>query len=221
VTISEGAEPFGNIIGTPPGEGDCNAPRRPLEPAKNTFAYDISFPPEHPGDTSRRFTLQFAGTVNDGPFAMDVPLSLGIADRCDFAEKSRDYDGLEGLLTPMAQLVPVGDNIPLPHKNFKLDQVLPLELIQLCGVVQLSDEDIDAPQITGLSESKLGPIDISSMIINDDTGTNSPFFHWDGELNRWVFHFRSVGLAVGRYTLSIRIASRKEYVASFILEDEE
>lgn len=221
VLISPLPESFGDILGTPPGEGDCNTPRRPLDPARNAVAYEVTFPPNHPGDTSREFTLQFAGIVNGGPFTMDMPISLGIADTCVYSEKTRDYDGLDGLLTPMAKLVPVGDEVPLPHKNFKVNAVLPLELRQLCGGVDLDVEDVDAPQIIGLSEEKLGPLDISALILNDDTGTNDPFFHWDTELGRWVYHLRSAGLEIGRYTLKLRIASRKEYVTGFILESED
>jgi hypothetical protein len=221
VLISPLPESFGDILGTPPGEGDCNAPRRPLDPARNAVAYDVTFPPNHPGDTSRPFTLQFAGIVNGGPFSMDMPVSLGVADACVYSEKTRDFDGLDGLLTPMAKLVPVGDEVPLPEKHFKVDAVLPLELRQLCGGVDLDLDDIDAPQIIGLSEAKIGPLDITTLILNNDTATNDPFFHWDAELGRWVYHLRSAGLEIGRYTLKIRIASRKEYVADFILESED
>jgi len=220
VLISPDPESFGDILGTPPGEGDCNAPRRPLDPARNAVPYEVTIPPPHPADTSRTFTLQFAGIVNGGPFVMDMPISLGIADSCVYSDKTRDFDGLDGLLTPMAKLVPVGDDVPLPQKNFKINAVLPLELRQLCGGFDLDVDDIEAPQIIGLSEDKLGPLDITALILNDDTGTNDPFFHWDGELGRWVYHLRSAGLEVGRYTLKIRIASRKEYVTGFVLESE-
>jgi len=218
VTISEDAETFGDILGTPPGEGDCTAPRRPLDPAKNLIPFDVTIPANHPGDTSRPFTLQFAGIVNDSPFSMDMPLSLGIADNCDFSEKSRDFDGLDGLLEPMAKLVPIGDDVPLPRKNFKENHVVPLELHQLCGGVELTGDDVDAPQIIGLVDSKLGPLDITALHLDDDTGTNNPFFTWDADLGRWKFHIRTTELGIGRFTLTIRIASRKEYAAAFILE---
>ena len=221
VTISENAESFGDIIGTPPGEGDCTAPRRPLDPASNAIAYDVTIPANHPGDTSRPFTLQFAGIVNNSPFSMDVPLSLGIADTCNFADKSRDFDGLDGLLTPMAKLVPIGDAVPLPHKNFKENHVVPLQLRQLCGGVDLTGDDVDAPQIIGLVDSKLGPLDITALTLDDDTGTNNPFFTWDGELGRWVYHVRTTALGIGRFTLTLRIASRKEYAAAFVLETDD
>jgi hypothetical protein len=53
--------------------------------------------PAHPGDVARRFILSATGNVGGfGAFAMDMPLSLGIADRCDPAAQSGDFDGLEG-----------------------------------------------------------------------------------------------------------------------------
>jgi len=220
VAISPLAESFGDILGTPREGGGCNAPRPPLVPAKNAVPYEVIFG-DHPGDTSRLFTLQLAGIVGDSPFSMDMPISLGIADACVFAERTRDFDGLDGLLSPMAKLVPIGDDVPLPEKNFKVNFVLPLELRHLCGGVDLSDEDVDPPQITGLSEEKLGDLDITALILNDDTGTNDPFFRWDGDLGRWIYHLRTAGLEEGRYTLRVRIASRKEYNADFILESED
>jgi hypothetical protein len=217
VTISTGAVPFGDIIGTPAGEGDCTAVQRPLEPAKNLTPYQVTFL-GHPGDTSRPFTLQFAGIVNGSPFSMDMPISLGVADTCDFSQKSRDFDGLDGLLEPMAKLVPLGDPVPLPHKNFKEDHVVPLALRQLCGGVDLTGDDVDPPQIIGLAESKLGPLDITALTLNNDTGDSNPFFTWDDELGQWVYNIRTTQLGTGRFTLTIRIASRKEYAAAFILE---
>jgi len=221
LTISEGVEPFGNILGTPPGAGNCSDPPRVLDPARNSVAFDVTIPPDHPGDTSRPFTLQFFGIVDDSPFSMTMPISLGIADACEYLAKTRDYDGLDGLLTPMAKLVPVGDEVPLPHKNLKAGNVLPLELRHLCGGVDLTDADVDAPQIVGLVDSKLGPLDITALTLNDDTGDSNPFFRWDVDLGRWVYHMKTAQLGVGRFTLTIRIAGRKEYATGFILEANE
>ena len=212
----------GRSIGAPFRERGKRRRKRSASclPAKNAVPYEVIFG-DHPGDTSRLFTLQLAGIVGDSPFSMDMPISLGIADACVFAERTRDFDGLDGLLSPMAKLVPIGDDVPLPEKNFKVNFVLPLELRHLCGGVDLSDEDVDPPQITGLSEEKLGDLDITALILNDDTGTNDPFFRWDGDLGRWIYHLRTAGLEEGRYTLRVRIASRKEYNADFILESED
>src|SRR5262249_38480087 len=117
-----------------------------------------------------------------------------------------------------AKLVPLGDDVPLPHKNFKENHVIPMELRQLCGGENLTDEDVDAPQITGLVDSKLGPLDITTLTLNDDTGDSNPFFRYDTLLGTWVYHIRTTQLGTGRFTLTIRIASRKEYAAAFILE---
>jgi len=81
VTINPLPVSFGDIIGTPPGEGDCNTPPRPLEPAKNLIPFEVTFPPDQTGDVSRPFTLQFAGIVDNSPFLKDMQISLGIADK--------------------------------------------------------------------------------------------------------------------------------------------
>ena len=153
--------------------------------------------------------------------SVDMPISLGVADTCDFSQKTRDFDGLAGLLEPMAKLVPLGDQVPLPHKNFKEDHVVPLALRQLCGGVDLTGDDVDPPQITGLTDSKLGPLDITALTLNNDTGDSNPFFTWDDELGQWIYNIRTTQLGTGRFTLTIRIASRKEYAAAFILESDD
>ena len=44
--------------------------------------------------------------------------------------------------------------------------------------MDLTGDDVDALQIIGLDDSKLGPLDITTLILNDDTGTSNPFFRW-------------------------------------------
>jgi len=218
VTISSLSESFGDIRGVPIGEGGCAAPRQKVTPAHNEIPFEISFPLDHPGETSRPFVLQIAGIVNGSPFSMDVPLSLGIADSCNFLAKTRDFDGLDGLLTPMAKMVPENDDAPLPNKSFPPSFVIPLELHQSCGGVELGPDDADAPQIVGLVDTATETaLDITLLTLNDDTGTNNPFFHWDSDLGRWVYHLRTAELALSRYTLKIRIAGGKVYDAAFIV----
>jgi hypothetical protein len=109
--------------------------------------------------------------------------------------------------------------------------VIPAGFTLLCVLVLLvprfiaaqeppSPQAVPAAKIQAAIE-KLGDLDITALILNDDTGTNDPFFRWDGDLGRWIYHLRTAGLEEGRYTLRVRIASRKEYNAGFILESED
>jgi hypothetical protein len=169
--------------------------------------------------------LQVEGTVDGELFSMDVPLSLGIADRCIPEADTRDYDGIDGLLTPMAKLVPAGDPVPFPSKSFSVGNTRPMKLRLFCGQENLDDASVDPPQIIGLSEATRGPLDINLLNLNADSGTNpnDPFFRFNNALTltggpHWSYSMRTALLGPGTYTVTIRIAGRKEYVTGFVLE---
>src|SRR6185503_8528539 len=134
--------------------------------------------------------LEFVGRVNAEPFTMNVPLNLGIADRCDPSASTRDYDGLEGLLPPMAGLVPAGEQVRYPPRAFTSGNTRPLKLRVTCGGVALTDQQVDPPQIVGLSEATRGPLDIRILNLNDDNASDptDPFFRVsDGQ---WIYNLR-------------------------------
>lgn len=212
--IVVGTSSYGTILGTQPSP-DCGPVV--FNPAANSVAFQVNVPVAHPGDTSHPFKLRFTGTVNGGPFTMDVPLVVGIADTCDPAAATRDYDGLDGLRHPMARLVPTGDPVPFPDKSFNAGQTRPLKLRALCGGVNLRGADVDAPEIVGLSEATRGPLDIGSLNLNDDANSNDPFFRWNDSTQQWIYNMRTSQLGTGRFTLTIRIAGRKDYVTGFEL----
>jgi hypothetical protein len=214
-TIASPTSSYGTIQGTQPTT-DC-APLA-LHPAQNAAAFLITLPADHPSDAARPFQLQFTGTVNGAPFSATVPISLGVADRCNYALATRDYDGLDGLLSPMARLVPAGDPVPFPSKSFQAGNTRPMKLRALCGGVELRGADVDSPQIVALSEATRGPIDISQININDDTGTNDPYFRWNDSTKQWIFNLRTDQVGTGVFTITIRVASRKDYVTGFELK---
>jgi hypothetical protein len=218
VTIVQGASSYGTIEGTVGGI-DC-APAT-LHPASNEMAFRVTLPADHPGDVSRPFVLTFSGTVNGGPFTMDVPLAVGIRGRCSPTYPdivTLDYDGLEGLLYPMARLVPSEEPAELPAGFFASGVVLPLDLRLSCAGVALADGAVAAPEIVGLAEATRGPLGIAELVLNDDTGSNDPFFRFtrDGA-GQWQYHMRTSELGTGTFTLTIRIAGRKDYVTGFVL----
>jgi hypothetical protein len=220
ITVDVADSIYGTIQGTIP-TGDCTPV---LYPAPNSLLFQVTVPPEYPGDSSAPVKVRVEGLVGDEPFIMDVPLSLGIADRCDPAANTRDYDGIDGLLTPMAKLVPAGDPVPFPNKSFAVGNTRPMKLRMFCGAVNLDDASVDAPQIVGLSEATRGPLDINLLNLNADSGTNpnDPFFRFNNALlaggPHWSYSMRTALLGPGTYTVTIRIAGRKEYVTGFVLE---
>jgi len=154
---------------------------------------------------------------------MNVPIVLGIADSCDPAANTRDFDGIDGLSTPMAKLVPAGDPVPFPTKAFSAGNTRPLKMRVLCGDASLSDSTVDPPEIVGLSEATRGALDIHALNLNqDDTNNpNDPFFRFNNSLQgggQWAYSMRTALIGTGTFTLTIRIAGRKDYVTGFVLQ---
>jgi hypothetical protein len=220
VTVSTAAISFGNILGTTTSGTDCSTPAV-LHPATSATPFQVTVPSSHPGDTSRGFVLKFTGTVGGSPFSQDMPLALGIADKCDAAAKTRDFDGIDGLASPMVKLVPNGEAVPFPSHSFNVGDTRPLKLRQLCGGVNLMGSDVDAPQIVGLSEKTRGALDITQLNLNADDATpntDDPFFRFNPTSSQWIYNMRTSQLGTGIFTLTIRIASRKLYVTGFVLQ---
>jgi hypothetical protein len=219
ITVGTPSASYGTILGTPVS---TNCVAAPPQPATNATVFPITVPTEHPGDTSHPFILSLTGTVNGAAFSMDVPIALGIADRCSPAANTRDFDGLDGLSNPMAELAPSGDPVPFPSNSFTAGNTRPLKLRVLCGDVNLTDATVDAPEIVGLSEATRGVLDIKALNLNsDDTNNpNDPFFRFNNSLSggQWAYSMRTALIGTGRFTLTIRIAGRKEYVTGFVLE---
>jgi hypothetical protein len=218
ITVGAGSAAYGTISGTPVST-NCTTP--PVQPASNATAFPITVPSNHPGDTSHPFVLAVTGTVNGGPFLMNVPIAIGIADNCDINANVRDFDGLDGLSTPMAKLAPQGEPVPFPSGPFNAGQTRPLKLRMTCGGTNLTDAMVDAPEIVGLSEATRGALDIHSINLNDSgTNPNDPFFRFNNTLSggQWAYSMRTADLGTGTFTLTIRIAGRKNYVTGFVLD---
>jgi hypothetical protein len=214
VTVGAASSSYGTIPGTPVA-GDCSAPAPQV--ASNAVPFQITVPSGHPGDTAHPFILSVTGTVGGAPFSMNVPIALGIADKCDPAASTRDYDGLDGLLTPLTKLVPAGDAAIFPSKALNAGKTAPLKVRLLCGGANLTGSQVDAPQIVALSEATRGPLDIAALTLNDDANSNDPFFRWNDNTKQWIYNMRTSQLGTGTFTLTLRIAGRKDYVAGFVL----
>ncbi len=214
ITIAGGVQAYGSVAGTVPGSGDCSLPPSPISPATNLSPFVVTLPTNHPGDMSRPFNLHFTGNSPTGPVVLDVLISLGIAGVCAVADRS--FDGLVGLDTPMAKLVPEGEIVPFPPKPFGVGKSRPLKMKILCSGINLTGSMIDPPQIVGLSEATLGSLDISHINLNDDANTNDPFFRYNSSTN-WIYNMRTKELGAGIYTLTININGRR-FVTGFVLQ---
>jgi hypothetical protein len=188
-----------------------------LQPAGNGVPFRLTLPADLPGDISLPLRLQLTGTVDGEPFSMDVPFAVGIADKCVYADATGDYDGLDGLLSPMGRMVPVGDEVPTPYPSVNGGSSSPLKLRVLCGTVSLGAGETDPPEIVGLSEATRGALDIPSLDLNDSANPDDPFFKWDAGGQQWRFQMRTANIGTGTFTLTIRIAGRKDYIAKFVV----
>lgn len=217
--ISSDTSAYPDVPGLPPGTSDCNQPL-PLSPSRNITPFSLNLPPDHPVDVSRPFNLKVTGTVDGGPFSMDVPLTMGVAGFCDPSDDDGEqFDTVKGLLNPMARLVPEGTSpIPFPDKRFRQGNSRPLKLRLRCGEKVLRGGDILAPEIVGLDHETLGPIDISVIRLNDGANPNDPFFRFNKKTRQWHFKLGTKDLARGKYVLTIRIGGVKDYVTGFALK---
>jgi hypothetical protein len=215
VTISPDPVSYGTIVPTS-ATADCSVPV--YHPASNAVPFVVTLPVNHTFDTSRPFFLELEGTVNGAAWSMTVPIGLGIAGSCDASIGSGDFDGVDGLLSPMGRLAPKGDDVPFASKEFNAGNSRPMKLRQLCGTHELTGSEVTPAEIVGLSEAVRGPIDLSTIAFNDDTGTNDPFFRWNDSVKQHIFNLRTVQLGTGRFTITIRLAGRKDYVTGFVLK---
>jgi hypothetical protein len=212
-TILQGAASYGDILGTVPTE---NCEPVTLQPKGNGVPFRLTIPAGLPGDTSLPLKVQLTGTVDGEPFTMDVPFAVGIADKCEYAAATGDYDGLNGLLSPMGPMVPKGEPIPTPYPSINAGSSSPLKLQVLCGTVGLGVGETDFPEIVGISEATRGELDIPSLDLNDSANPDDPFFKWDPGIQGWRFQMRTANIGIGTFTLTIRIAGRKDYVTGFV-----
>jgi len=215
LTIVTGTSNYGTIAGTQPTT-DC-APLA-IQPKAGATPFKLTVPSVHPGDTTHPLVLTVTGTVGGSPFSMTVPLSIGIADKCNYAAQTRDFDGVDGLMSPLARLVPEGDPVVFPSRSINAGNTAPLKMRQLCGGIELKGADVDPPQIVGLSEATRGELDLTAVLVNDDTGTSDPLFRWNESTKRWIYNLRTTPLGTGVFTMKIKIAGRKDYVTGFVLD---
>jgi Tol biopolymer transport system component len=123
---------------------------------------------------------------------------------------------VEGLLPPLAALVPEGQMVPLPSRAFRRGSTLPLRLRLWCGNQSLTEADVPAPRIFGLVRNS-EPVDLTT--IDPDSGEandNTLFFRFsDGN---WVYNLSTGDLVTGTYVIAIELPDRRRVHAAFVLK---
>jgi len=122
---------------------------------------------------------------------------------------------VEGLLSPLAALVPEGGPPLLPDKAFKQGRALPLKLQLFCSAAALTDFNVPAPRIVGLRRNG-DTIDMATLDLDagesNDSGT---MFRYSAP--NWVFNLNTKGLAAGTYIITIETPDGQRYSAAFVL----
>jgi len=219
VTITNGTSTYPDLVGTPAFAADCSSPVNLPAPSTNTASFTVAIPSTHPGDVGRPFNLKITGTIQatGAPFQMDVPLVVGIGGSCNASLlDTSSFDGVDGLASPMARLVKLGDPVIFPAAS-QQGKTRPMKLRLLCGATTLNGNQILAPEIVGLSLGGV-PLDISVLNLNDDAPNRfNPFFRWPTSGSNWIFNLNTKLLAKGTYVITIRIGGGQDYVTGMIL----
>jgi hypothetical protein len=125
--------------------------------------------------------------------------------------------GVEGLLPPLAALVPDGEEVPYPDKAFKKGRTLPLKLEMYTGGTVLSDTDTTAPHIVslvymGVNTQNIETIDLDAGESND-SGLS---FRYDN--STWIYNLSSKGLRSGQYQITLEMPDEQLWTTGFILK---
>lgn len=225
IFVTQGTSGYPDIPGaaiTGGGSLTCDTAGDPLDPApfKNTTAFSIRVPPDHPFTTTHPFTLSLTGHLDgeSAPFNVTpVRFTLGVGALCDGQSVGGSFDTLRGFLTPMAALVPKGDTPPLPPKSFNQGSAIPLKLQLACGATLLTPGNAVPPRLMAL-RSDSGPVDLT--LIDSDAGManqNGLPFRYDSNLSRWVYNLSSKSLGPNSYLVTVQMPDGREFDGAFIL----
>jgi len=189
-------------------QADCSTTPA-LEPQTNTVNFIFTVPEEQEPDVGRVCKLNFQGDAG-GLISVDMPFVLGIGEACDPATAGSNYDGLEGLLSPVnADLVPTSYPVNTAPTIVNHGSNVPMKLRLKCGSSTLRPDDIAvAPEIVSIRHTVLGELpltDIKATSSNPD----DPFF--DCGTNRCEFGLRTIGFPVGTIVISIRMPDSRVF----------
>ena len=137
---------------------------------------------------------------------------------------------VKGLYRPLAALTLVQEETRFPPRVFKRNRSLPAKLKMRCNKQSINGEDVDAPEVVGLSVNglPLSPELLRKQTKHDNNGKhgkqrdlhsdkNDLFFDYDD--GKWKFKIRTKRLEAGEYIVTIRFADGGLRYAGFRLRD--
>lgn len=124
---------------------------------------------------------------------------------------------VQGLLSPLAALVPSGDPVVFPAHAFEQGKSLPLKLKMFCGGQLLTDTEVAPPVIAGLVRVGGAPVDLGT--IDPDRGqTSDNGLRFRFSVGSWKYNLNTKDLIVGTYELAIEMPDGQRHVAGFVLK---
>ncbi len=118
-----------------------------------------------------------------------------------------------GFLAPMAALVPEGNTAPLPNNAFKAGKTIPLKLMLFCGTTQLTNLDVAAPEIVGLTRNG----DAVPLATIDPGVLDGEDIAFTYNTDHWKYNLGTKTLISGTYEITLQMPDGLRYVARFVL----
>ncbi len=210
ITFNNAISPYLNWPGYP-GDGV------PLEESTNTVAFSIT-PTDQAPEHARAFLLTVV--CMNLPDPVEMPIALGFGKACDPATDldGTTYDHIDGLSSPVnAPLVPQGSPVNFSDGNFNHGSTIPLKMELACGAMVLGDEQVDPnPEIVALVHESLGPQ--SLLGINGQNNANPDDPRLSCSSSGCDYQFRTEGLPVGTYVISIQMPDLRVFDAGFTID---
>ncbi|WP_085813759.1 FG-GAP-like repeat-containing protein [Geoanaerobacter pelophilus] len=119
------------------------------------------------------------------------------------------------LLPPMAKLVSLAEDPPLPTAAYRQGRTVPLRLQLTCGSKALTAAEVAPPRIVAIERAgesvALTTIDLDAGQAND----NGLDFRFAGDA--WIYNLDTRGLSAGAYRVTIQMPDGVGYRAAFVL----
>ena len=135
----------------------------------------------------------------------------GIEDICP--EGSNVIDGFH---PPMADLVPNGEDVPLPERAFKGRGAMPMRFDYYCGTVPVTDQDaVTPPEL--LEVWRVGDAE-PLPLVDPDVGEANDSGLWFRYTNEhWMYNLDIRDMPQGTYEVGVRMPDGRVFKGGFVL----
>lgn len=149
-----------------------------------------------------------------GPSTVELVVNDGDLDSDPDAAAITVAVDVQGLLPPMAALVPEGQTPPVP-RDFRRGSTLPLKLRLSCGDGALTGNDVAAPVIESLSLNGT-PISLDGLDL-DAGSSNDGGLAFRSSEGQWLYNLDTSPLPAGNWVITLRLPDGRKFSAGFLL----